>query len=68
MMDEAATIGGVPNEDFYKALGGFSSAKRVGKPEEIANAVVWLCSDSASYVTGTTLVVDGGWICGYPLR
>jgi NAD(P)-dependent dehydrogenase (short-subunit alcohol dehydrogenase family) len=68
MMDEAAAIGGVPNEDFYKALGGFSSAKRVGKPEEIANAVVWLCSDSASYVTGTTLVVDGGWICGYPLR
>jgi NAD(P)-dependent dehydrogenase (short-subunit alcohol dehydrogenase family) len=68
MMNEAATTGEVPKEDFYKALGNFSSAKRVGKPEEIANAVVWLCSDSASYVTGTTLVVDGGWICGYPLR
>ena len=68
MMDEAAAIGGIPKEDFYRALGNFSSAKRVGKPEEVANAVVWLCSDSASYVTGTTLVVDGGWICGYPLR
>jgi NAD(P)-dependent dehydrogenase (short-subunit alcohol dehydrogenase family) len=68
MMDEAAAIGGVPKEDFYKALGSFSSAKRVGRPEEIANAVVWLCSEGASYVTGSTLVADGGWICGYPLR
>jgi NAD(P)-dependent dehydrogenase (short-subunit alcohol dehydrogenase family) len=34
--------------------------KRVGKPEEIANAIVWLMSDEASYVTGTTLDVSGG--------
>ena len=33
---------------------------RVGTPEEVAEAVVWLCSDSASYVTGHTLVIDGG--------
>jgi len=68
MMDEAALIGGVPKEDFYKALASFSSTKRVGKAGEIAEAVLWLCSDGASYVTGSTLVVDGGWICGYPLR
>jgi glucose 1-dehydrogenase len=33
---------------------------RYGRPEEIAAAVVWAASDQAGYVTGTTLVVDGG--------
>ncbi|WP_272011032.1 SDR family NAD(P)-dependent oxidoreductase [Roseovarius sp. ZX-A-9] len=35
---------------------------RVGRPEEIANAIVFLLSDAASYVTGHTLNVDGGWV------
>jgi len=35
---------------------------RVGRPEEIANAVLWLCSDAASYVTGQSISVDGGFI------
>jgi NAD(P)-dependent dehydrogenase (short-subunit alcohol dehydrogenase family) len=33
---------------------------RIGRPEEVAEAVVWLCSDAASYVTGVPLPVDGG--------
>lgn len=33
---------------------------RIGRPEEAANAVLWLCSDQASYVTGHSLIVDGG--------
>lgn len=34
---------------------------RIGKPEEIAEAVVWLCSGGASFVTGHSMVIDGGW-------
>jgi NAD(P)-dependent dehydrogenase (short-subunit alcohol dehydrogenase family) len=36
--------------------------KRMGSPEEIAEMVVWLCSDRASYVTGAAYNVDGGWM------
>jgi len=36
--------------------------KRVGKPEEISAAVIFLASEEASYVTGATLYIDGGWL------
>lgn len=35
---------------------------RVGKPEEIAEGVVWLCSNASSFVTGQNLAIDGGWM------
>lgn len=35
---------------------------RFGQPEEIANAVVWMCSDEASFVTGIAMAVDGGFV------
>ena len=34
--------------------------RRVGQPEEVAAAVVWLCSDQATFITGVTLPIDGG--------
>ncbi|MCW3033132.1 MAG: hypothetical protein QOK19_295 [Solirubrobacteraceae bacterium] len=38
--------------------------KRIGRPEEVAAAVVWLCSDSASFITGATIPIDGGKLAG----
>lgn len=38
--------------------------KRLGHPEEVADAVVWLCSDAASFVTGQAIALDGGLTAG----
>ena len=35
--------------------------QRAGRPEEIASSIVFLCSDEASYITGTTVTPDGGF-------
>lgn len=43
------------------AMAGGGPVGRIGRPEEIADAVTWLCSDRSSFVTGHSLVVDGGW-------
>ncbi len=40
---------------------GLSPSGRMGRPEEIGETVVWLCSDAASFVTGHAMPVDGGW-------
>ncbi len=44
------------------ALASGEPVGRVGKPEEISSAVLWLCSEGASFVTGHSLVIDGGWV------
>lgn len=41
---------------------GLEPVGRMGTPEEVAEAVIWLCSDAASFVTGHPMVVDGGLI------
>jgi 3-oxoacyl-[acyl-carrier protein] reductase len=55
---------GISPADFESRLVGEAPLKRVGQPEEVADAIVWLASESASYVTGQTLLVDGGLFKG----
>ena len=50
--------------DAVKSASSKSSLERAGHPDEVAAAAAFLASDDASYVTGTFLVVDGGWTAG----
>jgi len=50
--------------DFYNGLIARIPMKRFGKAEEIAATVVYLASEEASYTTGATLYIDGGWTAG----
>lgn len=51
----------IPEEAMKAMLAGVP-LKRIGKPEEVSAAVVFLASEEASYVTGATFYVDGGWL------
>lgn len=48
-----------------QSLSGYIALGRLGRPEEAAEAVTWLCSDAASYVTGHSLIIDGGMTAAY---
>ena len=50
------------NEGVEAQLAAGEPVGRVGQPEEVAEAVLWLCSEKASFVTGHAMAVDGGWV------
>lgn len=62
LIDEARQLGQSENEFLLAA--SERPLNRVGTPDDIANAVLYLASDASSFVTGTTLVVDGGGLAG----
>jgi len=62
LRDEARQLG--ENEKTFLDDAADRPLQRIGTPLDIAQAVLYLCSDAASYVTGTTLVVDGGGLAG----
>src|SRR6266571_6754679 len=49
-------------EELNKMLNTFVPMGRLGRSEEIADAVLWLCSSAASYVTGQSISIDGGYV------
>jgi NAD(P)-dependent dehydrogenase (short-subunit alcohol dehydrogenase family) len=58
-MTEASIEGGNWT-DSLENFAKMTPVKRAGKPEDMANAVLWLCDDASSYITGQLIGVNGG--------
>jgi NAD(P)-dependent dehydrogenase (short-subunit alcohol dehydrogenase family) len=57
--------GGMYADGRYESILSHIPLKKPGTPEDIAYGALYLASDTASYVTGSQLVIDGGWTCGF---
>jgi 3-oxoacyl-[acyl-carrier protein] reductase len=64
LADHLARQGGQTREEIIKNWGDKSVLGRVGDPAEFGSLVAFLCSERASYITGATLAIDGGWCRG----
>jgi len=59
-----ATTEGVEPRQVHERWASQVPLRRLGQPEEFANLVVFLASERASYITGATIAVDGGFVKG----
>jgi NAD(P)-dependent dehydrogenase (short-subunit alcohol dehydrogenase family) len=66
MMDRVSDGSPEARQDLAKRYAQMAPMGRIGRPDEAAEAVLWLCSDGASYVTGHSMIVDGGFTA--PMR
>lgn len=62
MLDHAIREGALTED----AAGRMNPVQRLGTPAEIAESVIWLCSDAASFITGHAMAVDGALTAGIP--
>jgi 3-oxoacyl-[acyl-carrier protein] reductase len=62
LADKQAADGNLTREQVFERMSAQVPAKRIGTPEEFAALVTFLASERASYINGTTIAVDGGWI------
>jgi 3-oxoacyl-[acyl-carrier protein] reductase len=56
---------GKPQQEIFDGWAADAPLKRLGEPRELADAIVWLASERASYITGQTVLVDGGMYKGF---
>jgi 3-oxoacyl-[acyl-carrier protein] reductase len=59
-----SSVSGKSEQEIFDAWAADAPLKRLGEPREVAQTIVWLASDAASYITGQTILVDGGMYKG----
>ncbi len=62
MIEQDLTQSGIPRQEYLKREAESHPIGRIGEPEEVAKAVLFLASDDSSFITGTALSVDGGYV------
>jgi NAD(P)-dependent dehydrogenase (short-subunit alcohol dehydrogenase family) len=63
MFQQEARARNMPLDEYRKELCEYHPIGRLGVPNEVANAVLFLASDDASFITGAAFSVDGGYTC-----
>lgn len=62
MLEQDTPKSGIARENYFREIADLHPIRRIGDPEEVAKAVLFLASDDSSFITGTALSVDGGYV------